>query len=112
LPESRKKDALTTLPLDTRNIFELAICAFIRSPPNPLAALIPNPVPLVLQFVEVVPVGSTSNCGFVVVAVPPVNQVPVSVVAGAEAAPLADTPTAPVNVSPVNRAWLYQVDPV
>jgi hypothetical protein len=44
-------------------------------------------VPLVLQAVEVVPVGSISSAGFVVVAVPPVNHVPASVTGGADAAP-------------------------
>jgi hypothetical protein len=62
-------------------------CKSRRFPVNPLAALTPKPVPAVLHAVEVVPAGSMSTCGLVVVLVPPVNQVPVNEVAGVEAAP-------------------------
>jgi hypothetical protein len=67
---------------DTLNLLLPATCRSRRFPPNPLAALTPNPVPDVDHAVDVVPDGSTRMCGFVVVAVPPVNQVPVSTVAG------------------------------
>jgi hypothetical protein len=43
---------------------------------------------LVLQLVEVVPAGSMSRWGFVVVDVPPENQVPLNSMAGALAAAL------------------------
>jgi hypothetical protein len=62
-------------------------CRSSRFPANPLAALTPRPVPLVLQAVDVAPLGSIRNWGLVVVAVPPVNHVPVKVPGGADAAP-------------------------
>ena len=67
-------------------------------PANPLAALTPSIVPAVAQPVLVVPVGSMLNSGFVVVAVPPVNGVPVSESAGVDAAPLTEKMLAAENV--------------
>src|SRR5438093_6288768 len=56
-------------------------------PVKPDATLTPNAVPLVLQPVDVVPVGSINTNGFVVVAEPPVKIVPVKVAADVDAAP-------------------------
>ena len=51
-------------------------------------AFTPNNVPSVDHPVLVVPAGSIRNSGFVVVAVPPVKTVPVTDIAGVDAAPL------------------------
>ena len=63
-------------------------CKSRRFPAKATAELIPKPVPAVLHPVEVVPAGSIKSCGLVVVASPPLNQVPVSSDTGVEAAPL------------------------
>ena len=71
-------------------------CKSSRLPANPLAALTPRPVPLVLHAVEVVPLGSIRSWGLVVVAVPPLNHVPLSFRGGVEAAPARLRATSPV----------------
>ena len=82
----------------TLNLLDPATCKSIRLPVKPEAALPPSSVPLVLQPADVVPDGSMSIKGFVVVADPPVKIVPVSDSAGVLAAPLTDKMLAAVNV--------------
>jgi hypothetical protein len=60
----------------TVNLLELLTLRSRRLPAKPEALFRPRPVPLVDQVVEVVPEGSMSSWGLVVVDVPPENQVP------------------------------------
>ena len=88
-----------TAELLTRNRLLPFTCKSSRLPVNPDAELTPSPVPFVLHPVEVAPVGSIKSCGFVVVAVPPVNHVPVIVAGGVDAAPLSEEMSCPESVS-------------
>lgn len=74
----------------TENLETPFNCKSAKLPVNPEAALIPKPVPLVDQVLEVAPEGSIRSCGLVLVEVPPLNQVPVKASAGVEAIPLND----------------------
>jgi hypothetical protein len=77
----------SSLFAETPKTFPPPICKSSKFPVKPLGALTPKPVPAVLQFVELVPVGSISTCGFVVVLVPPENHEPVTEERGVDAAP-------------------------
>src|SRR5258708_1261923 len=59
----------------------------MRLPVKPVPALTPRPVPFVDQALLVAPAGSIRSCGLVVVALPPVNQAPLTSTDGVDAAP-------------------------
>lgn len=82
---------------ETAKTLEAATWVSIKLPVNPEAAFIPKPVPEVDQLVEVVPEGSTKIWGLVVVALPPLNQVPVKETGGADTAPLVEKATATLS---------------
>jgi hypothetical protein len=98
-------------------------CKLTRSPVKPEAALTPRPVPATAQAFVVVPKGSTSSCGLVVVVVPPVNHVPLTHSDGVEAAAfllrckpalieVVPIPTLPLAVSVVKAPVLGVVEPI
>ena len=80
-------EAMALPELSTLNFSLPAICVSIRLPLKPDGAFTPRPVPEVLHAFEVpMLAGSISSCGFVVVAVPPVYQLPLIFTCGVEAA--------------------------
>src|SRR5579862_8282962 len=80
----------------TENTLDPLTCASIRLPVKPLAALMPTPVPLALQVLEIETfLSCTCICGTLLA---PLNHAPLTLAAGVDAAPAALKVLAALNV--------------